>query len=144
MKIKLIAVGKRMPNWIQDGVTTYSKRLQADCHFQVIEVDSTKQQSEKMLAAIHKDDYVIALDEHGQQYDSIELSRQFENLRQQGYDISLLIGGADGLTSECKQRANKIWSLSKLTLPHGLVRILVVEQIYRALSILKSHPYHRQ
>lgn len=132
-----------MPGWVESAVAIYSKRLQADCRFQLIEIDSTKQQNKQMLTAIGKDSYVIALDEHGQQYSSVELSNQLENLKQQGYDISLLVGGADGLTPKCKQCANKIWSLSKLTLPHGLVRVLVVEQIYRAFSILKSHPYHR-
>lgn len=145
MKINLVAVGTRLPEWIENGVATYLKRLQSDCQFRLIEVKSSsiEQEGEQLLAAIPKNHYIIALDERGQEWSSIELAATLENWQQEGYDVSLIIGGADGLALKCKQKANKIWSLSKLTLPHGLVRVLVIEQLYRAFSILKSHPYHR-
>lgn len=145
MKINLIAVGKRMPSWVQDGVSTYTKRLQPDCQFNLIEISTSDmaQEGERLLAAIPKNNYIIALDEQGTQWESVKLAQELEDWRQNSYDISLLIGGADGLSPACKQRADKVWSLSTLTLPHGLVRIVVCEQLYRAFSILKLHPYHR-
>jgi 23S rRNA (pseudouridine1915-N3)-methyltransferase len=96
-----------------------------------------------LLAAVAKNDYVIALDQPGSQHSSEDLAELLAIWLSQGRDLAMLIGGADGLSDACRRRADRSWSLSDLTLPHGLVRVLVAEQIYRAWSILRGHPYHR-
>lgn len=96
-----------------------------------------------MLAAIARNDYVIALDQPGTQYTTEDLAGLLDTWLGQGRDLALLIGGADGLSDACRTRADLRWSLSDLTLPHGLARVLAAEQIYRAWSILRGHPYHR-
>ena len=100
-------------------------------------------ESEVLLAALAKNDYVVALDQPGNRYTTEELAGLLETWLGQGRDLALLIGGPDGLSDACRSRADQRWSLSDLTLPHGLVRVLVAEQIYRAWSILRGHPYHR-
>ena len=102
-----------------------------------------EKESDRMLAAIARNDYVIALDQPGTQYTTVDLAGLLDTWLGQGRDLALLIGGADGLSDACRMRADLRWSLSDLTLPHGLVRVLSAEQIYRAWSILRGHPYHR-
>lgn len=155
MEITLIAVGKRMPNWVNIACDEYRKRLPPDLSLQLIEI-SLQQRSknsvisqlmtregEQILAVIPKGDLVIALEVHGKAWDTPELARQLQQWRETQRGVSLLIGGPDGLASNCLQRAALRWSLSPLTLPHPLVRVVVIEQIYRAWSILNGHPYHR-
>ena len=96
-----------------------------------------------MLAAAPKNDLIIALDEHGKEWSTLELAKKLNTWHDEQQNASLLIGGADGLSKDCLQNASIIWSLSKLTLPHQLVRIFIAEQIYRAWSIINRHPYHR-
>jgi 23S rRNA (pseudouridine1915-N3)-methyltransferase len=156
MQIDLIAVGKRMPDWIESGIKEYKKRLPKHIHFNIIEItpairsksnstDNVKQkEEEKILAAIKPDSTIIALDEHGRLISSQSLADQLQNWIDDQQNISLIIGGADGLSKTIKEKAHHTWSLSKMTLPHGLVRAMLVEQLYRAWTITQNHPYHRE
>jgi 23S rRNA (pseudouridine1915-N3)-methyltransferase len=155
MRIKVVAVGTRLPGWQQQGFQEYAKRLPRECAMTCTEIPAatrgksrpTKQmiekESDRMLAAIARNDYVIALDQPGTQYTTEDLAGLLDTWLGQGRDLALLIGGADGLSDACRTRADLRWSLSDLTLPHGLARVLAAEQIYRAWSILRGHPYHR-
>jgi 23S rRNA (pseudouridine1915-N3)-methyltransferase len=155
MRIQLVAVGTRLPQWQQQGFQEYARRLPKECAMQLTEIPAaarakskpTKQaiqkESERMLAAVDKSDYVVALDQPGTQYSSEDLSALLAAWLAQGRHLSMLIGGADGLSDACRSRADLHWSLSDMTLPHGLVRVMVAEQMYRAWSILHGHPYHR-
>lgn len=155
MHIHLIAIGKKMPDWITAGYEDFAKRLQGDVKLTLIELASPRksnaqdaarvkrEEGEKLLAAIPNGAYVITLDEHGKHWDSQGLATQMTRWAERGQAIALLIGGADGLDQACLARANQSWSLSKLTLPHAMVRVLVAEQLYRAWSLNNNHPYHR-
>jgi len=155
MRIKVIAVGTRLPGWQQQGFQEYARRLPRECALELTGIPAatrtrskpTKQaiqkESDRLLAAVAKNDYVVALDQPGAQYSSEDLSGLLATWLAQGRDLAMLIGGADGLSDACKSRADLRWSLSDLTLPHGLVRVMVAEQVYRAWSILHGHPYHR-
>ena len=156
MKVSLISVGTRMPQWVQLGVAEYQKRIANELGFKVIEVpmmrrgksQSVAQCVEKeglaLLQRVQPADFVVSLDVTGTVIDTATLARRIEALRLESLNLSLLVGGPDGLSEQCQRRANESWSLSALTLPHPLVRVLVAEQFYRANSILKGHPYHRQ
>lgn len=155
MRIRLIAVGTKMPTWVNEGFEEYRKRLNQDVTVELVEIPAgkrgknadidriTEREGELMLAAIHPSDYVIALDVQGQRLSTEKLSQQLEKRLQQGNHVALLIGGPEGLAPQCRSKARESWSLSDLTLPHPLVRVLIAEQLYRAWSILKGHPYHR-
>lgn len=155
MRIHLLAVGRRMPAWVNSGYAEFARRLPPECHLELTEIApgprakggsaarAIQAESVALLAALPKSARVIALDERGQSWSSVELARQLQAWLQDGRDVALLVGGADGLGPEVKTRAECSWSLSKLTLPHALVRVLVAEQLYRAWSILRNHPYHR-
>ncbi len=144
MQIDLICIGHKMPNWIDTGFKEYIKRLPANYSLNLIEIPLQKRnKDERMLAAIKKGAYVIALDEGGKMWNSVKLSEELANWMNEYHSVALLIGGPDGLSSDCLQRANQHWSLSKLTLPHTIVRVMVAEQLYRAWSLLNNHPYHR-
>jgi len=144
-----------MPAWVDEGFKTYQQRLPKHFFPQLIEIPAVTRSSgmtvekamakegEKMLKSIQPDHHVIALDERGAQWTSRRLSEHMSDWQSMYSQVSFLIGGADGLSPECKQRANQIWSLSKLTLPHGMVRVQLAEQIYRGWSLLQGHPYHR-
>jgi 23S rRNA (pseudouridine1915-N3)-methyltransferase len=155
MRIRLIAVGTKMPGWVNDGFEEYRKRLNQDVTLELVEIPAgkrgknadvdriTDKEGELMLAAIHPSDYVITLDVPGQRLSTEKLAGRLEKLLQQGNHVALLIGGPEGLAPQCRTKAQESWSLSDLTLPHPLVRVLIAEQLYRAWSILKGHPYHR-
>jgi len=155
MKIQIIAMGKSMPAWVETGFKEYAKRLPRECSLKLHEISLTKrgkhpdlarlikQEGQQMLAAIPKQNRVIALSIEGRPYDTPSLATQLAEWMQDGQDVSLLIGGPEGLAPECLARADSHWSLSPLTLPHPLVRVILAEQIYRAWTILKDHPYHR-
>ena len=144
-----------MPGWVEDGVAEYRKRLPAEMKFDVREIALGKRsknadiaramasEGEAMLAAIARDDHVVALDVHGKSWSTEQLAGELRDWQQSGRDVSLLIGGPDGLAPECLERAAQRWSLSALTLPHPLVRVVLAEQLYRAWSINNNHPYHR-
>lgn len=153
MHIKLIAIGNKMPTWVTTGFAEYAKRLPPDYHLDLIEIPAEKrtknrnveqilqEEGKKLLAAAEQP--IIILDRQGKALTTIQLAKQLQNWRDLGQNISLLIGGPEGLSSECLQKANQTWSLSALTFPHPLVRIILAEQIYRAWSIISHHPYHR-
>ncbi|MDG2017897.1 MAG: 23S rRNA (pseudouridine(1915)-N(3))-methyltransferase RlmH [Porticoccaceae bacterium] len=154
MKLKLLAVGTRMPSWVETGFEEYRKRMPAELKLDLIEIPlspkgkgssnpSKETQGQALLKIIHKQDRVIALDVLGKSMSTESLATQLSNWQMNGQDICLLIGGPDGLSSDCLERADMKWSLSDLTLPHPLVRVLLMEQLYRAWTINKNHPYHR-
>ncbi len=155
MKIHLIAVGERMPGWVQQGYEEYARRLPRECALQLTEiapgrrgknadvVRAVRGEGQRMLAAIPKAAKVIALEIGGHSWSTEQLSQQLKKWLGAGSDIALLVGGPEGLSDEARAAASQQWSLSPLTLPHPLVRVIVAEQLYRAWSILNNHPYHR-
>ena len=155
MRIGIIAVGTRMPGWVQQGVEEYSKRLPRELTPSWREIvvagrgkDRSPQQAaaaegEQMLKAIPAGDRVIALDVGGRRLSTEALATKLEEWQMSGDNFSFLIGGPDGLAPDCLARADLRWSLSDLTLPHPLVRVLLAEQLYRAWTITVNHPYHR-
>lgn len=144
-----------MPAWVQEGYAEYAGRLPSECRLSLVEITPGKrtravdldrvreQEGERILAAIPKSCHVIALDVQGKSWDTPTLARQMQGWLQSGLDIALLAGGPEGLSEACLRQSRERWSLSDLTLPHPLVRVLVAEQLYRAWSILQNHPYHR-
>jgi 23S rRNA (pseudouridine1915-N3)-methyltransferase len=155
MLIRLLAVGNKMPDWVTNGFADYVKRFPSSCSLELVEIPAEKRtkqsdvtrlmqrEGEKILAAVKPGHKVIALEVKGQSWSTEQLSRQLQNWLNDGRNIDMMIGGPDGLSSACLQKAEVKWSLSPLTLPHPLVRIVVAEQLYRAQSILQNHPYHR-
>ncbi len=144
-----------MPAWVSAGYEEYAGRLPRECALVLKEIAPEKRskgfdpvrikrkEADKLLAAIPRDSRVIALDVNGKGWSTEALARQLEGWMMGGRDVALLVGGPEGLTDECRQRAEAVWSLSPLTFPHPLVRIVVAEQIYRAWSLNAGHPYHR-
>ena len=155
MKLKLLAVGTKMPSWVNDGYKEYAKRLPRECQLVLQEIQPAKrgksghasqwmeEEGERILTAIPSDHHVVSLDVKGKPWTTEQLAEQMQNWLSDGRDVSLLVGGPDGLAQKCSQRADQKWSLSALTLPHPLVRIVMVEQLYRAWTVLQNHPYHR-
>lgn len=155
MRIRLIAVGTRLPEWVQAGYREYAERLPRECRLELREIPSgqrsrgadlkraVRDEGGRILAALKSGDRVVALDVAGRSMDTMGLARRLGDWLQDGRDIALLIGGPDGLAPACLERCELRWSLSPLTLPHGLVRVVVAEQLYRAWSVLAKHPYHR-
>jgi 23S rRNA (pseudouridine1915-N3)-methyltransferase len=156
MQIKIIAVGKKMPAWVTDAYQEYAKRFPNNFNVILQEINTEKRHKNsvieslinkeggEILAHIAADDIVIALDEHGKEWTSVALSEKLQSWHDLNQSAVFLIGGPDGLADACKKRANFIWSLSQLTLPHPIVRIVLIEQLYRAVTILQGHPYHRE
>lgn len=144
-----------MPSWITEGYKEYAGRLPPECALKLIEIPSikrtkgadieriTNKEGKKMLEAVPKGCKTIALEIDGSMLTTEDLADQFKGWMQDGRDIALLIGGPEGLSQECHKQAEQYWSLSPMTLPHPLVRVVVAEQLYRAWSILNRHPYHR-
>lgn len=155
MKCRLIAAGTRLPEWINSGFREYQKRLRTPLVLELQEIPvATRRAGENparaiqregadMLAALGRDDYVVALEISAKAMSTEQLSAWLAERMRDGRSLALLIGGPDGLSSQCRERADQSWSLSSLTLPHGLVRVVVAEQLYRAMSLLAGHPYHR-
>jgi 23S rRNA (pseudouridine1915-N3)-methyltransferase len=155
MRIHLVAVGNRMPVWITDAYSEYAKRLPRECELVLREIAPgkrgktadiarvTENEGDRMLAALPRDAHVVALDVAGKEWSTPELAETLARWLESGRDVALLVGGPDGLSPACLKRADQRWSLSKLTFPHPVVRIILAEQIYRAWSILQHHPYHR-
>lgn len=155
MQIEVISVSARQPDWVRQGFEEYARRLTGPVSLGLTEIPLPKRsrsadlarlvaaEGERMLAAIPKGAHVVALDESGRGWDTPALARRLEAWIAQGAPVALLVGGPDGLAEACRERADESWSLSALTLPHGLVRIVVAEAIYRAQSLLRGHPYHR-
>lgn len=157
MRLRVMAVGTRMPDWVDSAFNDYWRRMRATWKLELIELPTASRresggvalaakssEARKLLAMIAPRDFVVTLDEHGVQKSTLELSQWLEQRRASGKDLALIIGGPDGLAEEVLVRAHFRWSLSRLTLPHGLVRVLLAEQIYRASTLLAGHPYHRE
>ena len=144
-----------MPDWVENACAEYLKRMPRELATEIIEIKPDKRASGKnsevvqeaeakrILEAAGKN-YLIALDEHGQEVTTTQLASKMQQWQGLGRDVALIIGGADGLHASIKQQADWLWSLSKLTMPHGLVRVMLAEQLYRAHTILQNHPYHRE
>jgi 23S rRNA (pseudouridine1915-N3)-methyltransferase len=154
MRARLIAAGTRLPDWLNEGYAGYARRF-AGFRLELVEIPVARRagdrdiaraladEGRRMQAAIGPRDYVVALDVNGRAMTTAELAGWLERRLAGGRDLAFLIGGPDGLAPELLERADLKWSLSPLTWPHGLARVMVAEQLYRAHSILHGHPYHR-
>lgn len=153
MNINLIAIGRKTPKWVAAGFQEYATRLPKQFSVTLIALASPghgkqgvsvlEKEGQRLLAAVPKNNKLIALDQTGIAIDSLMLSQKFKMYYETSQDVSFLIGGPEGLSRTCLVTAEEKWSLSALTFPHQLVRIIVVEQLYRAWSLLSQHPYHR-
>ena len=155
MHIRLLAVGDRQPSWVDEASDAYTARLPREWKFRIDVIPTVRRQKNDksrqameaegklILAKLQPAEQVIVLDERGRQLDSNGLAGKLSDWQADGRDLCFVIGGPDGLSETCKQRADFSWSLSKLTLPHGLARVLFAEQLYRAWSLQTGHPYHR-
>jgi 23S rRNA (pseudouridine1915-N3)-methyltransferase len=155
VKCKLIAAGTRLPEWVNDGFREYQKRLRTPLSLDLIEIPvatrrpgenpqrAISREGETMLAALGREDYAVALEVAGKSMTTEQVSSWLALRLRDARPLALLIGGPDGLADACRARAQESWSLSPLTLPHALVRVVLAEQIYRAMSLSAGHPYHR-
>ncbi len=155
MKARLIAVGERAPEWVATGYADYARRLSHWLPLELIEIapglrgrnrDAARAMADegaRVLAAVPRTTHVVALDGRGKAFSSEQLAQRMEQWRQQGRDLALLVGGPEGHAHDVLAASHEQWSLGPLTLPHMLVRLLVAEQLYRAMSLLTNHPYHR-
>jgi 23S rRNA (pseudouridine1915-N3)-methyltransferase len=144
-----------MPSWVELACTEYTKRMPREVCVEIVNIKPEKRaagnsteniqliEAKRILEVIGKD-YCIALDERGQEVTTLQLADKFKDWQFSGRDIALIIGGADGLHASLKQKADWLWALSKLTLPHAMVRVLLTEQLYRARTVITNHPYHRE
>lgn len=155
MRLRLLAAGTRLPRWVDEAYRDYAERLGRDLPLDLTEIElgrrgrsgpveqAIRDEGRRMLAAIAAGDYVVALDVGGRAHTTETLAQWLTRRQEDGRDVVFLIGGPDGLAAECRERANERLSLSNLTLPHGLARVVLAEQLYRVHSLLKGHPYHR-
>ena len=155
MQINLISVGNKMPGWVQQGYDEYSKRMPKECSLALKEVLPGKRgknsdiarivrdEGKRMIQAIPAKSHVVTLDIPGKPWTTPELSVSMKRWMESGQNVALMIGGPEGLSDSVRDIARESWSLSKMTFPHPIVRVLVAEQLYRAWSILNNHPYHR-
>ena len=156
MRIQLIAVGSKMPSWVEQGYQQYVKRFPSDMPLSLTEIPAGKRgknadikrilhkEGELTMAAIPKGNRIVTLEVTGKPWDTPMLASNMQKWQMDGRDVSLLIGGPEGLAPECIAASEQKWSLSSLTLPHPLVRIIVAESLYRAWSVITNHPYHRE
>lgn len=155
MRVRLVAIGERMPAWVEAGFSEYARRLTDDIRLELVEVPALRRgksadlgrireaEGERMLAVLHPTDRVIALDVRGKALSTEAMSAELQRSLPEGHHVALLVGGPEGLAECALARARERWSLSALTLPHPLVRIVVAEQVYRCWSLMRGHPYHR-
>ncbi|MDQ8038636.1 MAG: 23S rRNA (pseudouridine(1915)-N(3))-methyltransferase RlmH [Pedobacter sp.] len=155
MKLRLLAVGTRMPDWVQEGFGDYAKRLSGDISLELVEITAGKrlkatdlarvkeEEGEALLAALKPQERVIVLDVLGKALSTEDMAARLKDWQVDGRPAALLVGGPEGLSRAVLERADEKWSLSRLTLPHPLVRVVIAEQLYRSWSLLRGHPYHR-
>jgi 23S rRNA (pseudouridine1915-N3)-methyltransferase len=155
VRIRVVAVGRKMPDWVVQGCSEYEKRLPREIEVEWQEIApgdrrggipaerAKAEEAEKILARLNADDWVVALDERGKSINTMGLAAQLSEWQMHGRAPVILIGGADGLARDLMGKAQQKWSLSALTFPHPLVRVLLSEQIYRAAMVNANHPYHR-
>ncbi|MDF9392679.1 MULTISPECIES: 23S rRNA (pseudouridine(1915)-N(3))-methyltransferase RlmH [Methylococcus] len=155
MQLNLVCVGERMPSWVTAGYDEYARRLPRECALALREIAPGKRtrhcdiqrivadEGQRMLAAVGGNAHIVTLDAAGKSWSTRELADALARWQRDGRDIALLVGGPDGLSEVCRQRAAESWSLSRMTFPHPLVRVIVAEQLYRAWTLLNHHPYHR-
>lgn len=158
MKFRIVAVGRKMPEWINAGFDEYARRMPRNARIELIEIkpvarsgDGEKSvqqwlaiEAERVRAALSGRVFKVVLDERGKALATTDLARRLERWQQDGADIAFVIGGADGTARALQHEADLLMSLSPLTLPHGLCRVMLAEQLYRAVSLLAGHPYHRE
>lgn len=156
MKLWILAVGNKMPSWVDEACAEYVKRMPREARIELVEIKPEKRvggktadqlqvsEMERIQAALPVGAMHVMLDERGTEMSTLELAGGMKVWLQDGRDVAFVIGGADGLHPSLRQRAGKLWSLSRLTLPHGMVRVLLAEQLYRAMSVIQGHPYHRE
>lgn len=156
MQLLLVAVGTRMPGWVQDGWKEYARRFPRGLSLDLREIPLARRsgtanvdalceaEGRALLAAVPAGFRCIALDQSGSQCTTLELAAKLEDWMRGEKGVCFLVGGPDGLSADCRSRADELWSLGRLTLPHPLVRVILAEQLYRALTVTRNHPYHRQ
>ena len=156
MHIRLLAVGDRQPPWVDDAFGAYTGRFPREWKFRLDVIPTVRRQKndkthkareaegELILGKLNAGERLVLLDERGRQMDSKGLAERLGDWQTDGRDVCFVIGGPDGVSDACRERADFTWSLSKLTLPHGLARVLLAEQLYRAHSLRTGHPYHRE
>lgn len=144
-----------MPQWVEAACADFTKRMPRELSIEIIDIKPEKRaagnsteniqliEAKRILEAAGRD-YLVACDERGQEITTLQLAEKMESWQRGGRDVSIVIGGADGLHASLKQQADWLWGLSKLTLPHAFVRVLLTEQLYRAYSVIQNHPYHRE
>jgi len=155
LKIELLAVGTRSPGWVAEGFEEYRRRLPGDWRLDLSEIQAAprrkgepvkkfkNEEGDRMLGAVKTGSRIVSLDNRGSNWSTETLAEKLQTWQFEHGQIQLLVGGPDGLSDECLERADDSWSLSGLTFPHFIVRILIAEQIYRAWSIINNHPYHK-
>jgi 23S rRNA (pseudouridine1915-N3)-methyltransferase len=156
LEVQIVAIGTKMPTWVEAGVSEYLKRIPKGVNLKLVELSAgdrgrggspasaRETEAQLILAKLEGVDRVIALDERGQSSPTKKLAHLLDELQMQAMSLAFVIGGPDGLSQAVLDRANSTWSLSAMTFPHAMVRVILVEQIYRALMINSNHPYHRE
>ncbi len=155
MRLRIISVGHKMPAWVDTACSDFIKRMPRELSVEMTDIKPEKRaagnsteniqqiESKRIIEAVGKD-YLVACDERGSEITTLQLADKLQTWQSLGRDVSIVIGGADGLHDSVKQQAGFLWGLSKLTLPHAFVRVLLCEQLYRAYSVNQGHPYHRE
>lgn len=155
MLLKLLVVGKRMPDWVDSSVAEFGRRFSQGLQFQLVEVNTARrgrddnpdvyknEEGRHLLGHINEADYVVALEVDGKMFTTEQLSNWLDQRILDARPLVFMIGGPDGLSAQCLERSDARWSLSRLTFPHGLARVVVTEALYRANSLRLGHPYHR-
>ena len=154
MRVRILAIGTRMPEWVATAYEEYTRRLKSSLRVELEELpqskntgkDKVRAKADEEMRLLERagDDYLVALDEHGKSLTTLDLAKWLSQRQQDGRNLSFLIGGPDGLGPEILKKAHLRWSLSGLTFPHAMVRVILAEALYRAHSVLHNHPYHRE
>tara|TARA_B100000953_G_scaffold298841_2_gene296866 strand:- start:1599 stop:2066 length:468 start_codon:yes stop_codon:yes gene_type:complete len=155
VKLKILAIDSKRPEWVRKAFYDYERRFDRSIKIEWCSLGSVRgaknldkstlieKESEKLLSYLKEGETLISLDREGTSWNTIELKEKFEEWMSLSLDISFVIGGPDGLSSSCLKKSEEVWSLSPLTFPHSIIPVLIIEQLYRAWSIVQNHPYHR-